>query len=148
EKNLTLLLEHFPAAVERDGAILKSVTLRAYGTTKDITVRAAMFADATYEGDLFALAKVPYRVGREARDECHEPHAGKVFCNIDSNSPESVAAQGLNIRAYGSRQGTLDPTSPFTTDGAVQAYNYRFCVCKDPANRVMLTAPPPGYDRE
>ena len=47
-------------------------------------MRATMFADATYEGDLFALAKVPYRVGREARDEYGEPHAGKVFSNIDS----------------------------------------------------------------
>jgi hypothetical protein len=148
EKNLTLLLEHYPVSVERDGALLKSATLRAYGTAKDIKVAAAMFADATYEGDLFALARVPYRVGREARDEFHEPHAGKVFCNIDGNSPESVAAEGLNIRAYGSRQGTLDATSPFTADGAVQAYNYRFCVSKDPANRAMLNAPPPGYDRE
>ncbi len=30
-----------------------------------------------------ALAKVKYRVGREARDEYGEPHAGKVFTNID-----------------------------------------------------------------
>ncbi|MBM3889126.1 MAG: FAD-dependent oxidoreductase, partial [Verrucomicrobia bacterium] len=27
-------------------------------------------------------------------------------------------------------------------------YNYRFCVTKDPANRILLTAPPPGYNRE
>ncbi len=148
ETNITLLLEHYPVAVERDGAMLKSVTLRAYGTTQDITVKAATFADATYEGDLFALAKVPYRVGREARDEYHEPHAGKVFVNIDHGPPQSVAAQALNIRAYTSRQGTIDPTSPFTADGNSQAYNYRFCVTKDPANRLMLTAPPPGYNRD
>jgi hypothetical protein len=148
EKNITLLLEHYPVAVERDGALLKSTTLRAYGTTHDITVKAAMFADATYEGDLFALAKVPYRVGREARVEYHEPHAGKVFVNIDHGAPQSVAAQGLNIRSYTSRQGTVDPTSPFTADGNSQAYNYRFCVTKAPANRLMLTAPPPGYNRE
>jgi hypothetical protein len=148
ERNLTLLLEHYPVAAERDGALLKSVTLRAYGTTREITVRAAMFADATYEGDLLPLAKVAYRVGREARDEYHEPHAGKVFVNIDHGSPQSVVAEGLNIRAYSSRQGKTDPSSPFTADKASQAYNYRFCVSKDPANRVMLTAPPPGYNRE
>lgn len=148
EKNVTLLLEHYPAAVQRDGALLKSATLRAYGTTKDITVKAAMFADATYEGDLFALARVPYRVGREARDEYQEPHAGKVFVNIDHGAPESVVAEGLNIRTYNSRQGSVDPTSPFTADGNSQAYNYRFCVTKNPANRLMLTEPPPGYNRE
>lgn len=148
EKNLTLLLEHYPVSVGRDGALLKSATLRAYGTTQDITIKAAMFSDATYEGDLFALAKVPYRVGREARDEYNEPHAGKVFVNIDHGAPQSVVAEGLNIRAYTSRQGSVDPTSPFTADGNSQAYNYRFCVTKNPDNRLMLTGPPPGYNRE
>lgn len=146
-KNVTLLLEHYPVAAERDGALLKSVTLRADGTTHDVAVKAAMFADATYEGDLLALAKVPYRVGREARAEYDEPHAGKVFVNIDHRAPESVVKEGLNIRAYGSRQGGIDQASPFTADGHPQAYNYRFCVTKNPDNRVMLTEPPPGYNR-
>lgn len=149
EKNLTVLLAHYATAVERDGALLRSVTLREYGGTKEIRVRAEAFADATYEGDLFALAKVPYRVGREARDEFGEPHAGKIFTNIDSTPAPQDAVEGrLNIRAYSSRQGSIDPTSPFTADGAVQAYNYRFCVTRDPANRAMITEPPPGYDRE
>ena len=143
EKNLTLLLGHYPAEIEREGAMLKSVTLNG-----GVKVSAAMFADCTYEGDLFALAKVPFRIGREARDEYNEPHAGKIFVNIDHGSPTSVTTQGLNIRSYNSRQGSIDPTSPFTADHAVQAYNYRFCVTKDPANRVMLTEPPPGYHRD
>lgn len=143
EKNLSLLLEHYPTAVERDGAMIKSVTFN-----DGSKVAAAMFVDATYEGDLMALAKVPYRVGREARDEYGEPHAGKAFTNIDHGTPQSVAAEGLNIRSYGSKQGSVDPTSPFTADGNSQAYNYRFCVTKDPDNRQMLTEPPPGYDRE
>lgn len=149
EKNITLLLSHHPVSVERENAILKSVTLREYGTTRDIRVMGNMFADDTYEGDLFALAKVPWRAGREARDEYHEPHAGKVFANIDKAPSPMDAVEGrLNIRPYASRQGSLDPTSPFTADNAVQAYNYRFCVTKDPGNRIMLTEPPPGYNRE
>ncbi|MEP6670123.1 MAG: FAD-dependent oxidoreductase [Chthoniobacter sp.] len=149
EKNVTLLLSHYASAVERDGALLRSVTLREYGGDRMIKVEAAAFADATYEGDLLALAKVPYRVGREGREEYDEPHAGKVFVNIDSAPAPQAAVEGrLNIRPYISRQGSIDPTSPFTADGAVQAYNYRFCVTKDPANRVMLEAPPAGYNRE
>lgn len=149
EKNITLLLSHHPVSVERQGALLKSVTLREYGTTKDIRVSGAMFADGTYEGDLFALAKVPWRAGREARAEYNEPHAGQVFVNIDkADSPRDAVEARLNIRPYASRQGSMDPASPFTADNAVQAYNYRFCVTKDPANRIMLTEPPPGYRRE
>ncbi|MCX6906919.1 MAG: FAD-dependent oxidoreductase [Verrucomicrobia bacterium] len=149
EKKITLLLGHYPIAVEHDGALLRSVALREYGGTKETRVRGTMFADATYEGDLFAVAKVPYHCGREARGEYNEPHAGKLFCNIASGSAPRDAVEGkLNIRPYGSHQGSIDPTSPFTADRAVQAYNYRFCVTKDPANRILLTAPPPNYNRE
>jgi hypothetical protein len=149
EKNLTLLLAHYPTAVQRDGATLRSVILRAYGGTTEIRARATMFADATYEGDLFAIAKVPYRCGREAREEYDEPHAGRVFCNIASGPAPREAVEGrLNIRPYGSHQGSLDPTSPFSADRAVQAYNYRFCVTNDPVNRIPLSAPPPDYNRE
>jgi hypothetical protein len=149
EKNITLLLEHYPSAVEREGALLRSVTLREYGGAKEIGVRATTFADATYEGDLFALAKVPFRVGREARGEYNEPHAGVVFTNIGKGPVPTDAVEGrLNIRPYGSKQGTIDPASPYTADGAVQAYNYRFCVTRDPENRIMLTVPPPDYNRD
>lgn len=147
ETNLTLLLGHHPSAVERDGALLRGVTLRGTGGTSEIRVRGALFADATYEGDLLPLARVPYRVGRESRDEYGEPHAGKVFCNIAHGPPEGVVREGLNIRSYGSRQGSIDPTSPFTADGAVQAYNFRFCVTCDPSNRVPFPKPA-NYRRE
>ena len=54
-----------------------------------------MFADATYEGDLLPLAKVEYRVGREARDEYDEPHAGKIFTNIDHGRPRKTPLTGI-----------------------------------------------------
>jgi hypothetical protein len=148
EPRITVLLEHYPVAVTRDGALLRDVTLRRYGGTEEIRVEAETFVDATYEGDLAALAKVPYRVGREARDEFNEPHAGKVFVNIARGpAPRDAVAGKLNIRPYGSRQGSIDPDSPFTADGAVQAYNFRFSVTRDPDNRI-LPDKPPNYRRE
>ena len=146
EENITLLLDHSPASVGKDGRLIQSVALRTRKSTNTITVRGATFVDATYEGDLFALAGARYRVGREARDEYNEPHAGKVFTNIDHSPPQSVISQGLNIRSYNARQGSVDPSSPFSADGAVQAYNYRFCVTSDPANRLPIPKPA-NYDR-
>jgi hypothetical protein len=148
EKNITVLLRHDPTSVLRDGALLRGLTLHASGGAGEIHVRAAMFVDATYEGDLAALAKVPYRIGREARAEFNEPHAGVVFANIASGPAPRDAVEGrLNIHPYNSHQGSIDPTSPFTADGAVQAYNLRPMVTRDPANRILLTAPPPNYRR-
>jgi hypothetical protein len=149
EKNATLLLHHYPVRKERDGRLLGKLTLREYGGANEITVAGESYVDATYEGDLLAVAKLPYRVGREARAEYGEPHAGKVFTNISKEpAPREAVEARLNLRPYNSSQGSIDPESPFSADGAVQAYNYRFCVTREPANRILLTEPPPGYRRE
>jgi hypothetical protein len=44
-------------------------------------IAARTFIDGTYEGDLAAAAKVPYRVGREGREEHGEPFAGIHYMN-------------------------------------------------------------------
>ncbi|MGV3660576.1 MAG: FAD-dependent oxidoreductase [Prosthecobacter sp.] len=148
EKNITTLLSHHPASIERNEATLGKLTLREYGTTNDITVTAATYADATYEGDLAALARVPYSVGREGRDEHNEPHAGKIFTNISSESGPQEAKDGrLNIHPYAHVQGSIDSTSPFSADGAIQAFNHRFCLSDEPGN-IRLPEKPPGYNRE
>ena len=148
EQNITTLLAHYPVAVKREGEIIQSLTLREYGTNHDITVTGSTYADATYEGDLAALAKVPYRVGREGRDEFGELHAGKVFTNIESkNGPKDVLEGKLNLHTYGHVQGSIDPTSPFIADGAVQAYNHRFCISNHSGN-IRLPEKPPGYKRD
>src|ERR1043166_1582806 len=69
EKTLTVFLGFYSAAVEREGALLKSVTLRDIKSEHTCRVSAKIFADGVYEADLAALVKVPCRVGREARSE-------------------------------------------------------------------------------
>ena len=148
ENKITVLLSHHPSAVQRDGSLLKKLTLREYRTTNDITVAAATYVDATYEGDLAALARVPYRVGREGRDEYGEPHAGKVFTNISAESgPRDVKAGKLNLHLYGHSQGTIHSKSPHTADGAIQGFNYRFCLSNEEGN-IRLPDKPAGYKRE
>ncbi len=44
----------------------------------EITISGSVFIDGTYEGDLMAAAGVPYRVGREGRDEYGEELAPEV----------------------------------------------------------------------
>lgn len=148
EKDITTLLSHYPAEVKRDGVLLKTLTLREYGTTNGLSVTGKTFVDATYEGDLAALAEVPYRVGRESREEYDEPHAGKVFTNIESKKgPKDVLEGKLSLHTYAHVQGSIDPASPFTADGAIQAYNHRFCLSNEPGN-IRLADKPPGYNRE
>lgn len=85
-----------------------------------------IFIDATYEGDLGAAAKVPFRIGREGKDEFNEPGAGRVY------------------KYWGGPEGT---GSTFQTDNAVQSYNYRLCLTNNPTNRVEIKKPA-NYNRE
>ncbi|WP_442508207.1 FAD-dependent oxidoreductase [Novipirellula sp. SH528] len=56
------------------------------------TVVAKMYIDASYEGDLMAMAGEPYHVGRESRSQYGEPMAG----NADGQADGQV--QGYNLR--------------------------------------------------
>jgi len=59
--------------VLKTGAKISEISVRdSKGIVRRIT--AKVFIDATYEGDLAAMAGAPYRAGREAKAEFNEPH--------------------------------------------------------------------------
>ena len=68
---------------------------RAFGDL--IIVQSKIFIDASYEGDLMALAKVTYRVGKESKKEYGESLAGTVLSRtfpgvdpyLEKGNPES-----------------------------------------------------------
>ncbi|MBL9199852.1 MAG: FAD-dependent oxidoreductase [Opitutaceae bacterium] len=111
----------------RDGTRVVSARIvdRATGAAREL--RGGVFIDATYEGDLLAAAGAAYRVGREARADFNELHAGVVYQDYETR--------------------TFLPGTTGEGDRRIPAYTYRLCLTKDPANSVPLTAPPPGYDR-
>ncbi len=149
EKNITVWTGVYPAAVSVRDRVLESVVLASMTGRERRTVRAESFVDATYEGDLAALAGVPYRVGREAGDEYDEPHAGRIYTKTKPDPAPSLAVRGeLNVQPFGTRLGGIDPGSPRTADHRIQAYNLRACISRDPVKRVLLEAPPEQYDRQ
>src|SRR5262249_27284817 len=131
EKRITVLRGHYPAAAEREGGLVRSVTFRQMDGDKTVHVSAPVFADCTYEGDLAALAKAPYRVGREARSELNEPHAGKVYMRPVSKRPVTAGTeaaaehQRLSLRKFPGWQEIVRPESTGEADRAVQAFNFR-----------------------
>jgi hypothetical protein len=58
EPNITLLKGYIPVAVRRDGRRLTEVTIRNFKGTETIRIRAMIFADCSYEGDLLPLDAV------------------------------------------------------------------------------------------
>lgn len=152
EKNITVLPGYYPTAVQRDGATVQSMTFRELDGTASVRVTARVFADCTYEGDVLPLARVRYRIGREARAEFNEPHAGVIFMRPSSAPPTpELAALGakhakLKLRPFPGYQEIL-PASTGAGDRNVQAFNYRTMLSSDPANRLPVEKPA-GYDPE
>jgi len=151
EPNITLLTSYIPSDATRKGRHLKSVTLQEFQGEKSVKVQAQAFADCTYEGDLLPLAKVEYRVGREARDEFKESHAGVIYMKSTRERPAAIseaqhkAHENLGMRKFGGFQEVLLPESTGASDTNVQAFNYRTILTSDPENRLPVPKPA-NYD--
>jgi hypothetical protein len=113
-------------------------------TMNDGTIyRAKEFIDATYEGDLMALAGVTFTVGREATTNYNESMAGVQNPTSSYNYDPYVIAGNTNSGLL----PFVQPGSPGTVgqgDNKVQTYNFRLCLTQDPTNQIPI-APPANY---
>lgn len=112
-------------AMTDNGKRIASIRVIDRLTGKEEFYEGKIFVDATYEGDLGAAARVPFRIGREAAWEFDEPGAGRTY-----EYWKSTPAEGSTGEA----------------DNAVQAYNYRLCLTRDTTQLVPFFKPE-RYDR-
>ncbi|MDA3962186.1 MAG: FAD-dependent oxidoreductase [Planctomycetota bacterium] len=148
EPTITLERSVIPLAVQREGRRIVALTLGTKAGDQLSEVVADSFIDATYEGDLLALAGAAYHVGREGFDEYGEPHAGRLFTGATEPAPAADASGGARVKPYGHAMTQFHDASPRSGDGAIQAYNLRPCLSSNPATRQHLDSPPTGYERE
>jgi hypothetical protein len=111
-------------------------------------IEAAMFVDATYEGDLFARAGVSYFVGRESNETYGETVNGWQLAKthqfrfpVDPYRTPGDPASGL---LPGIVAGDLP--KPGTGDKRVQAYNFRMWAIA--ADRGHAWPKPANYNRD
>ncbi len=104
--------------------------------------RAAVFIDASYEGDLMAKAGVTYTVGREANSKYGETLNGVQTKNARSHQfdadvdPYMVPGDPSSGLLPGLHGG--DPGVEGEGDHRVQAYCFRMCLTDVPENRVPV----------
>jgi hypothetical protein len=103
--------------------------------------QGSVFIDATYEGDLMALAGVPYIVGRESATAYNEPLNGfqpqPQFTGIVD--PYVVAGDATSGLLPGIEQTITENLGD--ADDRVQSYNFRLCMTNDPQNMVSAVKP-------
>jgi len=124
------------------------------------TFSGTIFIDATYEGDLMAMAGVTYTVGRESNDKYGETLNGVQANRINTALTGTVSKNGHHhnflpgVDPY-IRQGDPDsgllpniidkPGLEGSGDKKIQAYCFRMCLTDHPENRIPFEKPE-GYD--
>lgn len=146
ECNVTVVLEAAPLAPTTNSGRLASLQL-----TDGRVVAARCFIDASYEGDLMAMAGVPCRVGREARAEYGESLGGMRFIDHPDEVRNSKGhAEKIDTtwevdlrRADGGWLEGVTPGvrfQPGAGDAKVTNYHFRVTVTKAP-DRVPFPRP-------
>nr|WP_229321076.1 FAD-dependent oxidoreductase [Larkinella knui] len=143
-----VLLSHRLSSVKKTNGTIQEIVLEDSGKpAAKRTIRAKMFIDCSYEGDLMAKAGVSYTVGREDNSKYNETISGVQLMTghqlPDGIDPYKTPGQPESGLVWGISPAKLEPNG--TGDTKVQAYNYRICLSSDPANQVAITRPA-GYD--
>jgi hypothetical protein len=108
-----------------------------------VHVSSSVFIDASYEGDLMAYAGVPYRVGKESKQEYGESLAGTVlskkFPGVDPYKVKGNPQSGLLSCITSDPLGKEGDASRF-----FMAYNFKLAWEKNPTAEypgILITAP-------
>jgi hypothetical protein len=144
--NVSVMYEYQLKAVKTSGGYIKEIVVESSENNSkraERIIRAKMFIDCSYEGDLMAKSGVSYIVGREANGTYGETYDGvqlgerHQFPNgIDPYKTPGNPSSGL---LWGISKDVLLPEG--SGDNKVQAYNFRICLTNVPSNRIEITRP-------
>lgn len=132
------------SSAKKENGYITEITVN--GGTQQV-IKAKMFIDCSYEGDLMAKAGVSFTVGREANSAYNETYNGVQLKDKhqfpDGIDPYKVPGKPESGLLWGISPGKLD--APGAGDQKVQTYNFRMCLTDQPDNRIPITQPE-GYD--
>lgn len=139
--NITVVLGASLLSVHMTGTTITGIV-----AGNGVTYEGQEFIDSSYTGDLMAAAHVNYTVGREPSLQYKESKGGigtpgrMGTVPIDPYITPGDPTSGLIAHVEQDTLGT-----PGSADTSEMAYNYRFCISFDPANRIQFPIPE-GYD--
>jgi hypothetical protein len=138
EAKVTLMERHRLA--EGRGVIKQGARVSEIVMENGARFRGQVFADASYEGDLMAQAKIGYTVGRESVKQYGESLAGVRAHTASHQFPVNISAYDENGRLL--PEISPEPRGePGAGDRRVQAYNFRVIGTNVAANRVPWEKP-------
>ena len=147
EGNVDVLYQHQLADATKENGNITSITVQHATNNSKQTIKAKVFIDCTYEGDLMAKAGVSYTVGREANSQYGETYNGVQLRDkhqfLDGIDPYKTPGKPESGLLWGISPERVDAQG--AGDKKVQAYNFRICLTSNPRNKIEITQPE-GYD--
>ena len=152
ENRIDVHRQQYLDRVSGRGVEMNAGRIAAITTTSGRTFRGKMFIDATYEGDLMALAKVDYHVGREAEEVYGEKWNGVQVGVLHhqhwfKDSIDPYVVPGDPSSGVLPLVSAEPPGEKGQGDHRLQAYCFRMCLTKTPENRIPFPKPE-GYSPE
>ena len=152
ENQIVVHRQQYLDRVSGRGVEMKAGRIVAITTTGGRTFSGKMFIDATYEGDLMALAKVNYHVGREAEQVYGEKWNGVQVGVLHhqhwfKDSIDPYVVPGDPSSGVLPLVSAEPPGEKGEGDHRLQAYCFRMCLTKTPENRIPFPKPA-GYEPE
>lgn len=137
-------------SAQKEGNSIQSIVLED-GTNPKVTpqrtVKAKIFFDCSYEGDLMARAGVTYTIGREPSSQYNEPENGVQMLNkhqfVDGVDPYVIPGDPSSGLLWGIMEEPMGEKGE--GDNHIQAYNYRLTLSKQNF-RPITDEIPDNYD--
>ncbi len=137
-RTITVFLSH--RLKERGGVRKEGTRVTELTVENGSRFRGIIFADASYEGDVLAQAKVDFTWGRESSSQYNESLAGVRPKDRNHQFDFAVSAFDENKKLLPEIQ--TEPRGEIGAgDRKVQAYNYRMSLTDDPDNRIPFAKP-------
>ena len=150
EANLIIAFEHRLVSVNKQDGSIKNIVIESSvkpGKAGYKIIKATMFIDCSYEGDLMAKAGVSYFTGREDNSLFNETYNGVQLRDKhqfpDGISPYKIPGDSASGLLWGISNQSLLPRG--SGDKKIQTYNFRLCLTNNLANKIEVTKPS-NYD--
>lgn len=144
------LYNHRLVSVKKQDGNITGITIESSkkpGAVSYQNIKAKVFIDCSYEGDLMAKAGVSYFTGREANSLYNESYNGVQLREKhqfpDGIDPYKVPGKPESGLLWGISNASLDASG--SGDKKIQTYNFRICLTNNSANRIEITKPA-NYD--
>jgi hypothetical protein len=144
--DIKVIYQHRLVSVSSVGGFIKEITIENSikpGSSSYRTIKAKVYIDCTYEGDLMAKSGVSYTVGRESNSTYNESYNGVQLRDKhqfpDGIDPFKTPGRPERGLLWGISNDILAPNG--SGDKKVQTYNIRVCLTNNPVNRISITEP-------